>query len=488
MNQLVLFTLIVGGVSLVSTVTPVNAQTNPCTIGNVAHYDDFGNFLNCQPARTDAPVVTLTAEDAIYQGKILPSDSKSSESWLQWQMNLQDGTISGTTQRIRATFEEFPAYDPRPLFSFAPQQQQLRTLLDAEITGFTDLSQIGSKYCFDSPRWNFRQEVAVNGITYIIPKQLFGTESFDTSTQVLKGWGIKFTPEFVERLLKEKGVFLRSGDNVIWKVSVDNRFTLWDGKVTGTPDGCLVTGASAFDASVVDMKVQMHFIWFNPLEEILRPTTTLPDLDGDGIPDSTDLCDFTPERYNGFQDTDGCPDDNPVGFVSLTTDLDGDGIVDGDDLCPSQPENFNTIQDGDGCPDGAILESGFRSTVRSEPIISLSPETEGQVSTSFFFRDVRSLFNTTGTSPTSVDAIDPLEDNPQTEFLVVSEPTGGGGKTSVCDNAVANCNQVIANAIQEAVQTGGIKLPFAPTVLNLVILIGAITAVLFIILRAMKKI
>lgn len=488
MNILVLLTLIVGGVSIVSIVTPVNAQTNVCPSGNVADFDDFGNFLSCKPATTDAPVVTLTAEDAIYQGKILsPSDSKSSESWLQWQMNLQDGTITGTTQRIRATFVEFPAYDPRPLFSFAPQEQQLRTLLDAEIVGYVDYSQIGSKYCFDAPRWNFRQEVAVNGITYIIPKQLFGSDSFNTSTQVLKAWGIKFTPELVERLLKEKGVFLRSGDNVIWKVTVENRFTLWEGKVTGTPDGCLVTGASAFDSTATGMTVQMHFVWFNPLDEILKPRTTQPDLDGDGIPDSVDQCDFTPERYNAFQDTDGCPDEDPAGFTSLVADMDGDGIVDFDDLCKSQPENFNTIQDGDGCPEGAILAS-FGSIARSEPIPSLSPETEGQVGDTFTFRDIQQFFNQTQTQPTSADDIELSEDNPQTEFHIVSEPTGGGGGTSLCDNSTQNCNEYIANAIHEAEQRGGFKLPFAPTILNLVILIGTSSAIIFVVLKATKKI
>ncbi len=32
------------------------------------------------------------------------------------------------------------------------------------------------------------------------------------------------------------------------------------------------------------------------------------DSDGDGIPDSQDLCPTIPETYNGIQDTDGCPE------------------------------------------------------------------------------------------------------------------------------------------------------------------------------------
>ena len=33
-----------------------------------------------------------------------------------------------------------------------------------------------------------------------------------------------------------------------------------------------------------------------------------PDSDRDGIPDRVDLCPDEPETYNGFEDTDGCPD------------------------------------------------------------------------------------------------------------------------------------------------------------------------------------
>lgn len=37
-----------------------------------------------------------------------------------------------------------------------------------------------------------------------------------------------------------------------------------------------------------------------------------PDSDGDGIPDSKDQCPNEPETYNGYQDSDGCPDTVPV--------------------------------------------------------------------------------------------------------------------------------------------------------------------------------
>jgi hypothetical protein len=66
-----------------------------------------------------------------------------------------------------------------------------------------------------------------------------------------------------------------------------------------------------------------------------------PDNDNDGIPDGDDACDNEPEDFDGFEDTDGCPD----------PDNDGDGILDVDDACPNEPEDFDGFQDTDGCPD-----------------------------------------------------------------------------------------------------------------------------------------
>ncbi len=65
------------------------------------------------------------------------------------------------------------------------------------------------------------------------------------------------------------------------------------------------------------------------------------DNDGDGIPDIKDQCPNEAEDFDGFQDTDGCPD----------LDNDGDGILDKDDKCPNEAEDFDGFQDEDGCPD-----------------------------------------------------------------------------------------------------------------------------------------
>ncbi len=66
------------------------------------------------------------------------------------------------------------------------------------------------------------------------------------------------------------------------------------------------------------------------------------DNDHDGIPDEDDACPLCPEDKDGFQDQDGCPD----------FDNDFDGIADSADKCPNEAEVFNGNSDGDGCSDG----------------------------------------------------------------------------------------------------------------------------------------
>lgn len=65
------------------------------------------------------------------------------------------------------------------------------------------------------------------------------------------------------------------------------------------------------------------------------------DNDEDGINDTRDACPNEPEDFDGFEDSDGCPD----------PDNDKDGIPDSLDKCPNQPEDIDGYQDDDGCPD-----------------------------------------------------------------------------------------------------------------------------------------
>lgn len=66
-----------------------------------------------------------------------------------------------------------------------------------------------------------------------------------------------------------------------------------------------------------------------------------PDNDQDGIPDLADACPHQPEDRDGFADADGCPD----------PDNDGDGVHDAADRCPNEPEDLDGFADQDGCPD-----------------------------------------------------------------------------------------------------------------------------------------
>jgi hypothetical protein len=72
------------------------------------------------------------------------------------------------------------------------------------------------------------------------------------------------------------------------------------------------------------------------------------DTDYDGLADHLDNCPTLAERYNKFQDDDGCPDS--IDYMTLG-DTDGDGIFDDVDMCPEIKETYNKFQDEDGCPD-----------------------------------------------------------------------------------------------------------------------------------------
>ncbi|MCA9819455.1 MAG: thrombospondin type 3 repeat-containing protein, partial [Nitrosarchaeum sp.] len=76
----------------------------------------------------------------------------------------------------------------------------------------------------------------------------------------------------------------------------------------------------------------------------LNPAHAVSDLDNDGISDDVDSCPNLQEDNEGA--LDGCPSN----FVPWY-DEDYDGIEDHIDLCPSVREKYNKFQDLDGCPD-----------------------------------------------------------------------------------------------------------------------------------------
>lgn len=66
------------------------------------------------------------------------------------------------------------------------------------------------------------------------------------------------------------------------------------------------------------------------------------DRDGDGLTDDVDRCPDDPEDLDGYQDDDGCPEQE---------DTDGDGRSDDVDTCPLEPEDRDDYLDTDGCPE-----------------------------------------------------------------------------------------------------------------------------------------
>jgi hypothetical protein len=109
------------------------------------------------------------------------------------------------------------------------------------------------------------------------------------------------------------------------------------------------SGAVADDPSriaKVQMLVSSNFLSLSNAAN--RGGTSRKDADKDGIADANDACPTQAETVNGYQDSDGCPDNVPA---PTSTDTDGDGILDTNDGCPSQAETFNGYNDTDGCPD-----------------------------------------------------------------------------------------------------------------------------------------
>ncbi|MDB4986443.1 MAG: OmpA domain protein [Myxococcaceae bacterium] len=87
------------------------------------------------------------------------------------------------------------------------------------------------------------------------------------------------------------------------------------------------------------------------------------DQDADGVVDSDDQCVHLPEDHDGFEDADGCADD----------DNDGDLIVDEDDQCPLVAAEAGLDDDEDGCTDPAQPASEVAPAPPLEPANTATP-------------------------------------------------------------------------------------------------------------------
>ena len=103
------------------------------------------------------------------------------------------------------------------------------------------------------------------------------------------------------------------------------RWALYAGGGAGLTDG----------PAMPDLRVLFGLRYMVGVPERGRPH----DADNDGVADHVDRCLRQPEDLDGFQDDDGCPEE----------DNDNDKVADDDDECPDDAEEPSG--DGDGCPD-----------------------------------------------------------------------------------------------------------------------------------------
>lgn len=114
--------------------------------------------------------------------------------------------------------------------------------------------------------------------------------------------------------------------------------TLFGVTIRPHPIVSLYTGVGAGLTSGLGTPDVRAFLGVRVAHKLQRREDFIDD-DRDGIPNSRDKCPRVAEDKDGFQDDDGCPEE----------DNDRDGIADEDDECPDQPEERGG--DGDGCPD-----------------------------------------------------------------------------------------------------------------------------------------
>jgi len=104
-----------------------------------------------------------------------------------------------------------------------------------------------------------------------------------------------------------------------------------------------------------------------PLEAAPSSGCPILDHDNDGVPDDADRCINEPEDIDGYMDADGCPD----------PDNDGDGILDAADKCPNKAEDFDGFEDTDGCPDYDNDGDGVPDSLDKCPAIKGVSENNG---------------------------------------------------------------------------------------------------------------
>ena len=115
----------------------------------------------------------------------------------------------------------------------------------------------------------------------------------------------------------------------------------------------LITGIADNNHKLkVKYAIVFLFLLSSTLSISISPILAASDIDNDGVLDNIDSCPRLQEDYLG--DIDGCPSQNVVWL-----DTDSDAIPDDVDQCITLQENYNGFQDEDGCPDDNSTELIF---------------------------------------------------------------------------------------------------------------------------------
>jgi OOP family OmpA-OmpF porin len=227
-----------------------------------------------------------------------------------------DGSVrDGTAFALRAVYHQ-PVAPSRPYLTDDPVRLEVAGTLDVELFGMLAGAAFGYRLRPEGPAQDgVRHELRLDaGVR--VPFRLFARAfpgKLHESLLIEVGAGALGAPFFSERRTPVEG-------------RLAYRWVISDYFVTAGV-------GTAFNQALgnPDLRALVGF-GFSP---------RMHDQDADGIPDRSDKCVHLPEDRDGFQDEDGCADD----------DNDGDMIVDEDDRCPREAAEWGQDEDEDGCTD-----------------------------------------------------------------------------------------------------------------------------------------
>lgn len=181
--------------------------------------------------------------------------NKFSESWIQWDIDYGNGDID--TGRTGKSQDIFPLTLVRSI-------EDQRIMQQANFVVYSDFSQIGNKLCIDTPRMTIVQTVTVNGIVVDIPKQTVAFNEID-ERNILKGTGVRITPQFFESQIMLKHGALKSGDEIKMILDANGRFDLTE--VNPSTGNCLSTPIA--DGFIEGIHMEYTMVFGDPLDILL---------------------------------------------------------------------------------------------------------------------------------------------------------------------------------------------------------------------------